>query len=301
LIADDVTGACDSAAPFCAAGPIEVGLWPDIPEAGLSAVSTETRDFDRDQAEARTAAVARRYSGRLLYRKLDSLLRGVPVADLRGLLAAGAREAVVAPALPAEGRTTVGGIQRWAAGAVDVRALFSPLGDRVTVRDAATDADLDRIAVEILETGAVAAGSAGLASALARALGLLSSPPAASPGSRHPLAVVGSPAAAGQAEHARLAGWRVATAAPGEVPALDGADGLFLTGGETAARCLRRYGASGIRLLAEPLPRVGYGHLRGGSLDGMPVLLKAGSFGVPSTIAEGLAWLAGSLPSGKAE
>ena len=296
-----MTGACDSAAPFCGAGPVEVGLWPDVPEAGLSAVSTETRDFDRDQAEPRTEAVARRYSGRLLYRKLDSLLRGVPLADLRGLLAAGALGRRSWPALPAEGRTTVGGIQRWAAGSVDVRALFSPLGDRVVVRDAA-----DRRGPGSDRRGDprdrwVAAGSAGLASALARALGLPSSPPAASPGSRWPLAVVGSPAAAGQAEHARRAGWRVATAAPGEVPALDGADGLFLTGGETAARCLRRYGASGIRLLAEPLPRVGYGHLRGGSLDGMPVLLKAGSFGVPSTIVEGLAWLAGPLPSGKAE
>jgi D-threonate/D-erythronate kinase len=296
-----VTGACDSAAPFCGAGAVEVGLWPEVPDAELSAVSTETRDFDRDQAEARTEGAARRYSGRLLYRKLDSLLRGVPLADLRGLLAAGAVRAVVAPALPAEGRTTAGGIQRWAAGAVDVRALFGPLGDRVVVRDAATDADLDRIAGEILETGAVAAGSAGLAGALARALGLPASPPATSPRCRRPLAVVGSLAAAGQADHARQAGWRVATAAPGEVPALDGADGLLVTGGETAARCLRRYGARGIRLLAEPLPRVGYGHVRGGSLEGMPVLLKAGSFGVPSTIAEGLAWLAGSPPGGDAE
>jgi uncharacterized protein YgbK (DUF1537 family) len=93
----------------------------------------------------------------------------------------------------------------------------------------------------------------------------------------------------------------VVLAAPGEVPALEGADGLFLTGGETASRCLLRHGATGVRLVAEPLPRVGYGHVRGGSLDGIPVLLKAGSFGVPSTITEGLDWLAGSLPLGDAE
>ena len=294
LIADDVTGACDSAAPFCGAGPIEVGLWPEVPDAERSAVSTETRDADRDQAAARTEAAARRYAGRLLYRKLDSLLRGVPVEDVRGLLAAGTSPAVVAPALPAEGRITEGGVQRWGAGAVDVRALFLPLGDRVSVRDAGTDADLDRIAAEILAVGAVAAGSAGLAAALARALRLPPPPATPSPRCRRPLAVVGTLAAAAQGEHARQAGWRVALAGPGAVPPLDGADGLFLTGGETAARCLRRYGARGVHLVGEPLPRVGYGHLRGGSLDGMPVLLKAGSFGVPSTITQAMNWLAGA-------
>lgn len=289
-----MTGACDSAAPFCGGGPVEVGLWPEVPGAERSAVSTETRDADQDQAASRTEAAARRYAGRLLYRKLDSLLRGVPLEDVRGLLAAGTPRVVVAPALPAEGRATVGGVQRWGSGEVDVRALFRSLGDRVAVRDAETDSDLDRIATEILASGAVAAGSAGLAAALARALNLPPPPPCASPGCRRPLAVVGTPAAVAQAEHARRAGWRVAKAGPGEVPSLDGVDGLLLTGGETAARCLRRHGARGVHLLGEPLPRVGYGRLRGGSLDGLPVLLKAGSFGVPSTITQAMAWLAGA-------
>ncbi|MBO0746264.1 MAG: hypothetical protein J2P43_14690, partial [Candidatus Dormibacteraeota bacterium] len=192
MIADDVTGACDSAAPFCGAGPVEVGLWPEVPDAPLSAVSTETRDQDQDQAGIRTEAAARRYAGRLLYRKLDSLLRGVPLEDVRGLLAAGALRAVVAPALPAEGRTTAGGVQRWGTGSVDVAALFRPLGERVAVRDAATDADLDGIAAEILAGDAVAAGSAGLAAALARGLHLPPPPPCPSPRCRRPLAVVGT-------------------------------------------------------------------------------------------------------------
>ncbi len=288
-----MTGACDSAAPFCGAGPVEVGIWPMIPDAERSAVSTETREADQDQAALRTGAVARQYSGRVLYRKLDSLLRGNPRGDIAPLLQAGWR-VVVAPALPAEGRTTRDGVQRWASGAVDLRALLGALGDGIVLRDAESDADLDRIAAEILRTGAVGAGSAGLAAALGRGLGLPSVPIAPSPRCRRPLAVIGTPAAAAQADHARRAGQWVAVAAPGEVPALDGADGLFLTGGETAARCLRRHDATGLRLLAEPLPRVGYGRVRGGSLDGMPVLLKAGSFGVPSTITEGLAWLEGS-------
>lgn len=272
-----------------------MGLWPELPAGDLSAVSTETRDAAYDEAAARTAAAARRYAGRVLYGKLDSLLRGVPVEAVRGLLAAGAGRVVVAPALPAEGRVTVRGVQRWAGGAVDLRALFGPLGNSVAVRDAGGDGDLDRIAREVLEGGAVAAGSAGLAAALSRALGVPGLPPVPSPGCRRPLAVVGSPAraAAEQADHARGAGERVVRLAPGEVPALMDADGLFLTGGETAAQCLREHGASGVRLLGEPLPRVGYGRVRGGSLDGLPVLLKAGSFGGPSTITRALAWLAG--------
>ncbi|MGH7919948.1 MAG: nucleotide-binding domain containing protein, partial [Candidatus Dormibacteraceae bacterium] len=133
------------------------------------------------------------------------------------------------------------------------------------------------------------------------ALGLPPAPRTRAPGCRRPLAIVGSPAAAAQAEHARKAGWRVVLAGPAEVPPLLDADGLLLTGGETAARCLRAHGATGLELLGEPLPRVGYGRLRGGPLAGMPVLLKAGSFGDAATLTRGLAWLTGLEASAEGE
>src|SRR5207249_1705465 len=126
----------------------------------------------------------------------------------------------------------------------DLRAL---LGDRAEVRDAATDEDLDRVAVEALERGdRIVAGTAGLAAALARALGLGPLPAASGPGCGRPLAVVGSPAAVGQALHARALGGDVQVVGHGELPVLDGHDGLVLTGGETAARVLRYLGATGL-------------------------------------------------------
>ncbi|MGH7919765.1 MAG: four-carbon acid sugar kinase family protein, partial [Candidatus Dormibacteraceae bacterium] len=183
LIGDDLTGACDSAAPFLGAGPVAVGLWPEVPPGERSAVSTETRDADPEEAGPRTAVAARHYTGRLLYRKLDSMLRGNPRADVAALVELGAR-VVVAPALPQEGRVTQEGVQRWRGGEVDLRALFEPLGEHVTIADASTDADLGAVAWEILDSGAVAAGSAGLASALACALGLPPAPRTRAPGCR---------------------------------------------------------------------------------------------------------------------
>jgi uncharacterized protein YgbK (DUF1537 family) len=263
--------------------------------AGLSAaaVSTESRAETPEVACARAAEAAARLPGAFLYRKLDSMLRGNPRADVEVLVRDG-RRALVAAALPGEGRVTVGGVQRWAGGEADLRALFATLAHRVEIVDAATDADLDLVARRVLaEPGLVAAGSAGLAAALARALGLPSPPAGPRPGCGSPLAVVGTLAATEQAANARAAGWSVAVARPGEVPDVSGADGLLLTGGETAARVLLAHGAEGVELLGEPLPRTPLGRVLGGGLDGLPVVLKAGSFGGPDAIIQALEVLHG--------
>ncbi|HSR22914.1 MAG TPA: four-carbon acid sugar kinase family protein, partial [Candidatus Eisenbacteria bacterium] len=175
LVADDLTGACDSAAPFLAGGRAVVGLWPLVPAGGLAcaAVSTESRGEAAPVARSRSREAASRLECDLLFRKLDSLLRGHPAADVAGVIDALGGRCLVAPALPAEGRTTAGGIQRWPGGDADLRLVLAPLADRVDLRDAATDADLDDVAREALGRGdRVLAGTAGLASALARALGL---------------------------------------------------------------------------------------------------------------------------------
>src|SRR5205807_252091 len=80
---DDLTGACDSSLPFLAAGRVLVGLWPHIPTGDLAcaAVSTETRS-EPALAQTRGRIAASRLEGDLLYRKLDSMLRGSPVVDL---------------------------------------------------------------------------------------------------------------------------------------------------------------------------------------------------------------------------
>ena len=296
VIADDLTGACDSSVPFLGGGAVRVGIWPHVPWGnGLSAVavSTESRDETAEVSCARAAEAAAQLPGAFLYRKLDSMLRGNPRADVEVLVGAG-RRALVAPALPGEGRVTVGGVQRWADGQADLRAIFAPIADRVEIVDATSDADLDPVARRVLtEPGLIAAGSAGLAAALARALGLAAAPPGPRPGCEAPLAVVGTLAAVDQAANAQAAGWSVAVAGPGEVPGVTGADGLVLTGGETAARVLLAYGGHGIELLGEPLPRTPLGRVLGGALGGLPVVLKAGSFGGPDAIIQALEVLHG--------
>jgi uncharacterized protein YgbK (DUF1537 family) len=291
VIADDLTGACDSSVPFLGGGAVRVGIWPYVPvPEGLAAVavSTESRDSPPEVGCRRAAEAVGRLPGALAYRKLDSMLRGNPCADVEVLVGPG-RRALVAPALPGEGRVTVGGVQRWPEGSADLTEIFGSLGDRVEILDASCDADLDAAAGRVLtEPGLVAAGSAGLAAALARALGLPPAPPGPRPGCRHPLAVVGTPAAAEQVRVAQAAGWPVAVAGPGEVPDVDGADGFLLTGGETAARVLLAQGASGVELVGEPLPRIPLARVLGGRLGGRPVMLKAGSFGAPDAIARSL-------------
>jgi uncharacterized protein YgbK (DUF1537 family) len=296
LVADDLTGACDSALPFLAAGPVVVGLWPRVPVgAGLAcaAVSTDTRD-SQVLAQVRGRAAAMRLRDRpLLYRKLDSMLRGTPLVDVETAWLSVGGGCLVAPALPGEGRTTEGGVQRWPSGEADVRALLAPLLAEgcVEVRDAATDADLDAIAREALDRGhRVLAGSAGLAAALARALGLGPPPGPPALGCARPLAIVGSraPAARAQALFARGQGWSVHV--HGDRPPADPGDhdGLLLTGGGTAALALRSIGATALELLGEALPRTAAARVRGGPRDGMPVVLKAGSFGPEDAIHRGL-------------
>lgn len=296
LVADDLTGACDSAAPFLAGGRVVVGLWPCVPDGDLAcaAVSTESREggerdaFERSREAARRLAAAER-----LYRKVDSMLRGHLRADLEGTLAARPGPCLLAPALPAEGRTTRGGVQRWPGGEANVAALLGQeLAARVRVADAESDADLRRLAAEVAANAELLpAGSAGLAAQLPAALGMGGRPRAAVRAVR-PLALVGSPAAARQAAFARERGWAVRCLGPGDGPgSLRGHDALLLTGGETAARVLSANGATGLELLGEALPRVPVARVLGGRLAGLPVVLKAGAFGGEDAIDAALSAL----------
>ena len=297
LVADDLTGACDSALPFLAGGPVRVGLWPCVPEAALAcaAVSTETREAPEAVSRQRSREAASRLSAvDLLYRKLDSMLRGHPFAELQGALEARPGRCLLAPALPGEGRVTVGGVQLWPGGQADLRSLFEPLVGSVELRDARVDEDLDTVAREVLARGdRVTAGSAGLAAALARTLGLPEPPAARSAQCRKPLAVVGSPVAAAQAAYARRRGWDVQTLGPGELPRLQGHDGLLLTGGETAARVLLAHGGHALELLGQALPRAPLARVVGGLLDGLPVVLKAGAFGAEEAVDVAMGVLSG--------
>ena len=159
IIADDLTGASDTGAAFARQG-LRTLVWlspstgDDLPLADVLVVSTESRHIPRDQARDAVSSCARRverwFTGqepRWIYKKIDSTLRGHPAAELAALMQAlRIDRALVAPAFPAQGRTTVAGRQlvngapleetvfgRDAAGS-DLRVCFSSCADLSPVR-----------------------------------------------------------------------------------------------------------------------------------------------------------------------
>ena len=116
IVADDLTGALDSAAPFAASGySVYVPLNPSEPGAfahDVVSITTESRALPPDDAAEAVRRVVRRLSsdGRWVYKKIDSLLRGnVGPEAAAAAETCGAEVVLAAPAFPAQGRTVVGG------------------------------------------------------------------------------------------------------------------------------------------------------------------------------------------------
>src|SRR4051812_11931431 len=119
FIADDLSGALDAATAFHAAGRtvtviLALEAWDSVPANALVGLTTETRNASPEGAAKAVGEVleaARRRGARLLYKKIDSTLRG-PVAAELGALAAAMPEARIlfSPANPAAGRTVRGGV-----------------------------------------------------------------------------------------------------------------------------------------------------------------------------------------------
>ncbi|MFO8044344.1 MAG: four-carbon acid sugar kinase family protein [Halomonas sp.] len=119
IIADDLTGALDAAAPFAARGAsarvvialerLEQALeaWgSELPE--VIAVNTESRHLLPAAAVARVAWAARclaRADPEWWFKKIDSTLRGQVVAESLALRRLTGRRLLLAPAVPAQGRT----------------------------------------------------------------------------------------------------------------------------------------------------------------------------------------------------
>ncbi|NUP74182.1 MAG: 4-hydroxythreonine-4-phosphate dehydrogenase PdxA [Sinomonas sp.] len=119
IVADDLTGAADSAIGFASSESTAVLVDPSAewPDADVLAVTTESRYLPADQARsfAQSAAHKARANGAVVVKKIDSLMRGNVGAEVAGILdaARGTGEptiAVVAPAFPRTGRTTAGGV-----------------------------------------------------------------------------------------------------------------------------------------------------------------------------------------------
>jgi len=69
--------------------------------------------------------------------------------------------------------------------------------------------------------------------------------------------------------------------------------GLVLTGGDTAARSMRRIGASGVRITGELLPGIPVCSLIGGKCHGLETVTKAGGFGGEDALTEIIRFLKG--------
>ncbi len=229
ILADDLSGAADCGVACVQAGlTATVTLGPPIWGMTADAISIDanTRALNADSAAERMQQLVQTYAhdpALLLFKKIDSTLRGNLSSELSAVLRArritvpGA-VAIVAPAFPANGRTTVKGThyvygkpvhetETWKreniSGEAYIPDLLKPSGLRCThldielvrssrtafvcaiydaidftdviVCDAATDEDLEAVvaAAAYFQDRVVWVGSAGLASHLPKATGLL--------------------------------------------------------------------------------------------------------------------------------
>jgi len=119
IVADDLTGAGDSAAYLARTASVSVVLdgtarWPSTT---VVAVDTDSRYASTEEAASRTADAVRRAKelGATVFKKIDSTLRGNVAVEIRAAAEALASAdnrplVIVAPAFPAVGRTTVEGV-----------------------------------------------------------------------------------------------------------------------------------------------------------------------------------------------
>lgn len=185
LIADDLTGALDSVAPFAERGfRTRVAPTPKQIEACLAAdaeviaVSTGSRHCAPAAAAARTgraAALLAPACPRLVFKKVDSRLKGNIESECGAVLRAfGRSRMIVAPAVPALGRLVVdgnvigAGVDRPKA----ARNAFGALAAACDIPDCRDDEALDEVALACVALGGttMAVGARGLAAALARQL-----------------------------------------------------------------------------------------------------------------------------------
>lgn len=215
VVADDLTGAADAAAPFASRGA-EVSLTLSGAPRGdvdVLALVSDSRWREASDAANRVGQLvrqARDWGADALFVKVDSTLRGNVRAEVGAALAAwGGAQAIAAPAFPAQGRVVRHGVLV-VHGEPQPGSVAGCFPEGVSLFDAETDEELDEIAERVLNEGAVAIGSAGLARALADVI--LPGPPGPQ-GARRPtgpvagvLVVVGTVHLASRAQALALTG-----------------------------------------------------------------------------------------------
>lgn len=116
ILADDFTGACDTGLAFASVGLRTVAHIDgavELDDVDVIVLDTETRNVPRLEAERRVidrAHLIRAFCGGLVYKKVDSALRGHLATEILATMRAFDRDlCVMAPAFPAAGRVTIGG------------------------------------------------------------------------------------------------------------------------------------------------------------------------------------------------
>jgi len=113
ILADDLTGAADTAIAFARRGWAASVAWGGAaPDDEVLALDADSRRMSALEAASRHVALLAAHGGGrgALFKKIDSTLRGQPAAELAATLRAlPGRMALVAPAFPRQGRTVVRG------------------------------------------------------------------------------------------------------------------------------------------------------------------------------------------------
>lgn len=328
ILADDLTGALDSAAPFAARGMTTLVALSvaDIPAAlvrspDVLSINLGSREVDAATARELTAtALARVQDGALLFKKVDSRLKGNIGAELEAFAF---RSALVAPAIPEFGRVVRNGhVQGFGVDKpIPVADLIGAASSRAFIPDAITQADMVRELAAGLERGVdLLVGARGLAEALAAHLKpetmAAAAPVPAGPalfviGSRDPITLaqierlqntcsprfLPAPNGVVSAGGAHDAALTLVQALPGEIelsgeevsrqlassvhPHLTGAAKvLLLSGGATAEAVLQKMGVKLLELKGECLPGLALAYS-----NRHCIIAKSGGFGGEDTLS----------------
>lgn len=228
IVADDLTGALDAAAPFARRSMRSIILFDQtkLGEALATAphlvtVSTRSREMEPDAAfEAVRSFVAGVPSATRLFKKIDSRMKGNIEVELQALPVA---PLLVAPAIPEFARLTrQGAVEGFGIEKpIDIGERLGSFAPAASVPDIETDNDLIR-ALEAHPDNTLV-GARGLADALARLMtGRASADDIAAPKARKALFIIGShdPITVAQADLLRArAGVTWVAAANGVAPA----------------------------------------------------------------------------------
>jgi len=336
VLADDLTSAADGAAPFVARGLIASIGRGELPRqaAAVVAVDSGSRSATSSHAFERVALLTSRLANRaVLYKTVDSTLRGHIVEELEACFGASGRNSLVfAPAFPQAGRTTVKGIQlvdgipvsESAYGHDPVHpARNSALADlipncikKVTLLDAVTQEELDAQIASIDDPESVLwVGSPGMAAALSRRLVPAKTPPPLIDGiSNDVLVVIGSanPRSHTQADQLQQVNGVMLLRAPlarERDPATvlrrlaqDAArelqnprfGALIATGGDTLEAVLDLLNVREFEILQELEPGFPLGHARLGDGRSLLLAMKAGGFGSDDALQRAVARMRGA-------